>query len=139
MPKCDACSKEINKGEMKVVPGSKVSYLSRVGFVPSQCGGPLAALSGISKEQIWTTSVNKYPTADWGFCQSCFYELEAYETKLEAREREEAKCLSTMESSSVAKKKPMSDLKAGCLGPIIFIIGILILVSLYQVIVAMLK
>ena len=44
-----------------------------------------------------------------------------------------------MESSSVAKKKPMSDLKAGCLAPIIFIIGILILVSLYQVIAAMLK
>jgi len=101
MYKCDVCSKEINKDEMKVVLGSKVSAMSRVGFVPSQVGGPLAALGRFSKEQIWATVVNQNPTSDWGFCHSCFYEFETYEQK---QQQEEARRLEEEDRREVERR-----------------------------------
>lgn len=112
MYKCDVCSKEINKEEMKVIPGSIVSNMSRVGFVPSQTGGPLAALGTFSKEQIWAIVVNQNPTSDWGFCHSCFSEFETYEQKQqqeEARRREEANRREMQRRAEEERRKPIIE------------------------------
>jgi len=82
MYKCDICSKEMSKDEMQIVKGPEIVSVSASGFVPTNAGGSLAAFSaqmGITKAQIWATSVNQNPTTDWGLCKNCFAEFKSYE------------------------------------------------------------
>jgi hypothetical protein len=49
------------------------------------------------------------------------------------------KSFKAMESFSVAKKKPISDVTVICLAPFLFILGLLIIVFIYHFIAAILK
>lgn len=117
--KCDFCSKAINEKEMKVAPGSAVVYVTKGGFVPTHVGsGQLAALSaqmGISKAQIWATTVNQNPTADWGFCESCWREFKNYQQDYqqkqarESRQRKETKRREAMPRTEDERRKPIIE------------------------------
>lgn len=85
MPICDVCSKSIERSEMRIVSGSRVSAVTARGFVPRNLGAhgamkSLGALFGssISDADTWNFTVSQNRSADWGLCSDCAVELESY-------------------------------------------------------------
>jgi len=86
MPICDVCSKPLDRSEMKILSGSRISGVTARGFVPRNLGahsamkglGSLFGAPARSDKDTWKFIVSQNSSTDWGLCADCAVELESY-------------------------------------------------------------
>ncbi|MCB1243145.1 MAG: hypothetical protein KDN04_10450 [Verrucomicrobiae bacterium] len=120
MPTCDICSLTIEKSEMHLVSGPDISNATNAGFFPKDIAkhSPMAAFSDIfggpsaSDPSSWRMTVKGNQTADWGLCQTCLKEFQAFQKERKRREEEqriEAKRRAAERAAEEARRKPIME------------------------------